>query len=68
MMTRSFSRSAACLLALALVGTLAIASVRTNTASVDIATAPALAGLDVPALAMAIEPANLPLLSVHDPI
>jgi hypothetical protein len=68
MITRSIPRSAAGLLALTLIGTLVVASVRTNTASQEIAAAPASAGIDISALAAVADTPNLPLLSIHDPI
>ena len=68
MVTRPIPRSAICLLALILAGALCVASVRTDSASEEIAAAPAAAGLDIPALVTAVDTAHLPLLSVHDPI
>jgi hypothetical protein len=63
------SRSAACLLSLAVISTLIVASVRIDSASEEIATAPAAADqIDVSALATAVNPASLPLLAVRDPI
>jgi hypothetical protein len=75
MIIRMTLRSAACLSALALFGVLAVTSIRLDiaaqemaAASQEIAGAPALAGMDIPALTATAGKTSLPLLSVHDPI
>ena len=74
MITRMTTRSAACLSALALFGLLAVTSIRLDTASQEMAAAaqeiaaPAIAGMDIPALTATAGKAPLPLLAVHDPI
>ena len=75
MITRMTSRSAAYLLALTLFGALAVTSIRLDTASQEmaadsqvIADAPALAGMDIPALTAAAGTTYLPVVSVRDPI
>ena len=68
MMTRSTARSAACVLTLTLAGTLIAASVRPNAVSQQMAAAPAGVEMDISTLATGMDTANLPLLSVHDPI
>jgi hypothetical protein len=68
MIARPTARAAVCVLSLALIGTLIAASVRMHPVSEQIADAPAIASIDIPALAAAADTANLPLLSVHDPI
>jgi hypothetical protein len=75
MITRMTSRSAACLSALVLFGVLAVTSIRLDTASQEmaaaspeLAAAPALAAMDIPALTATAGKASLPLLAVHDPI
>jgi hypothetical protein len=67
-MTWLISRSAACLLSLAVISTLIVASVRIDSASEEIAAAPAADQIDVSALAIGVNPASLPLLAVRDPI
>lgn len=69
MMTRSTARSAACVLTLTVIGTLfAAASVRMAPIPQEVAAAPAGVEIDISTMTSTVDAANLPLLSVRDPI
>ena len=68
MSTRMTPHSAAAALALTLLGALATASVWMDSATQEIAVAPAIVGIDIPALTATAGTDYMPLLSVHDPI
>ena len=74
MITRMTSRSAACLLALALFGAFAVTSIRQDTASQEMAAASqeaaalAATGMDISALTAESGTAHLPVLTIRDPI
>jgi len=75
MITRLSPHSAASLLALTLIGAFITASIRMDTASQEIAAvspeiaaAPVIAGMDIPALTARAGTATMPVLSVRDPI
>ncbi|MBV9427315.1 MAG: hypothetical protein JO084_06310 [Bradyrhizobiaceae bacterium] len=74
MIIRPTARSAACVLSLALIGTLIAASVRIAPLPQEIAdpqeiaAAPLGVEMDISTLATTVNTANLPLLSVRDPI
>ncbi len=74
MMSRSSTRSAVCLVTLSVIGAFIVASIRTNAVSEpyggseQIAANGSIDGIDIPALAAAVDTASLPSLSVRDPI